>query len=454
MTNINMELKSNSKRSEKLTYTWEAPDGGWGYMVALGFVLMFSFTMSTFVCFGLVYGKFLKERGDEITSTTYIHGVFGVTFSFMGLLTNRLLSYYSLRLIGIIGSIIYFSGAFLSIFVQNVSQLVFTFGFLQGVGYGLMVPVVFTAFNQYFVKKRSLVNSISQGMITALTLTYPVITQYLVENFGQRGTAAIFAAGSLNAFFAVVLIQPVEKHMVKKVQDSEAPNLKTEFKQISITNEKNNEKHQESITFLQVIVDTLDLTLLCDLKFVNLIVGCALAYVTDICLINLTPLLLLNRGFSSQTTAFILTLVVCGDFVSRIIQTIFNVFITVKSRYLVLLGLISAGIMRLVFALDEDLMVAAIAIIAVGFFRSWIHVPLPLAIAESCSSKRFPAAYGLYMITTGIFNILLPILLAVISQTDTTTVIILAALILIGGISWTIEIMWLKGCQVKNNDIK
>lgn len=89
-----------------------------------------------------------------------------------------------------------------------------------------MVPVVFTAFNQYFVKKRSLVNSISQGMITALTLTYPIITQYLVENFGQRGTAAIFAAGSLNAFFAVVLIQPVEKHMVKTLQDAEAPNLK------------------------------------------------------------------------------------------------------------------------------------------------------------------------------------------------------------------------------------
>lgn len=56
-------------------------------------------------------------------------------------------------------------------------------------------------------------------------------------------------------------------------------------------------------------------------------------------------------------------------------------------------------------------MVASISIVAVGFFRSWIHVPLPLAIAESCSSKRFPAAYGLYMITTGIFNILLPILL-------------------------------------------
>lgn len=41
MTNINMELKSNSKQNEKLRYTWEAPDGGWGYMVALGFVLMF-----------------------------------------------------------------------------------------------------------------------------------------------------------------------------------------------------------------------------------------------------------------------------------------------------------------------------------------------------------------------------------------------------------------------------
>lgn len=47
--------------------------------------------MNTFYGFGLIYGDFLKERGDEITATTFIHGVFGTMFSFMGLINQLFL---------------------------------------------------------------------------------------------------------------------------------------------------------------------------------------------------------------------------------------------------------------------------------------------------------------------------------------------------------------------------
>lgn len=43
-----------------------------------------------------------------------------------------MLQKYSYRKVGIIGTCIYFIGNFAAIFVQNLPQLVFSFGVLQG----------------------------------------------------------------------------------------------------------------------------------------------------------------------------------------------------------------------------------------------------------------------------------------------------------------------------------
>ncbi|XP_044729571.1 uncharacterized protein LOC123292923 [Chrysoperla carnea] len=440
-------MSSKIQNTGKLMYVWDPPDGGWGYMIALGLVLLFTFTMNTFFGFGLIYGDFLKERGDEITATTFIHGVFGTMFSFMGLLTNKLLQQYSLRFVGIIGSIIYFTGALLCVFVQNVTQLVFTFGFLQGIGYGLMLPVVFTAFNQYFVRRRTVMNSISQGLMTAASLILPVITQFFMDNYGQRGTALIFAALSLHALFSVILFQPVEWHMVKRIQEVE---IGGSIDKESITAKKSENEKTEKLSFGRTIYNTLDLSLLEDFQFFNLVNGCAIAFVAEICIINVQPSVLVNRGFSSQSAAFIVTLSLVGDLAARIVQVIFNIFVIIKSRYLVLFGLLMTGISRLVFGLATDLTLLAGAAIAGGFFRSWIHMPLPVAIAENCTLKRFPAAYGLYMIGTGIFNILIPFFLALLPQNNTITVVVLSLLVLFAAMSWILEIIWLNCCRSKS----
>lgn len=61
--------------------------------------------------------------------------------NFLGLGTNQLLKNYSMRSIGITGSLIYFTGAFTSVFAEDVPQLVFTFGFLQGFVIWLFEPL-------------------------------------------------------------------------------------------------------------------------------------------------------------------------------------------------------------------------------------------------------------------------------------------------------------------------
>lgn len=57
-----------------------------------------------------------------------------------------------------------------------------------------------------------------------------------------------------------------------------------------------------------------------------------------------------------------------------------------------------------VFVSYEDFITMAIVSGYVGFTRSFIHVPLPLVVAEY-SVTRFPAAYGLSMVVGGVIGL-------------------------------------------------
>jgi hypothetical protein len=57
-----------------------------------------------------------------------------------------------------------------------------------------------------------------------------------------------------------------------------------------------------------------------------------------------------------------------------------------------------------VFVSYEDFIPMAILIGYLGFTRSFIHVPMSLVLAEY-SVKKFPAAYGLSMVVSGIIGL-------------------------------------------------
>lgn len=78
------------------------------------------------------------------------------------------------------------------------------------------MPASFTAFNLYFDKRKNLMMSICQAIMVAVTIGWPAMTKLFVENFGFRGTVAMYAALSLHALAAMSTLQPVERHMVKK----------------------------------------------------------------------------------------------------------------------------------------------------------------------------------------------------------------------------------------------
>lgn len=99
-----------------------------------------------------------------------------------------------------------------TIFVNNIT----------GAGFGVMIPVSFTAFNCYFTKKRTAMMSANQTMSSLASITFPILVTFLLDEYGFRWSLALIMAVDLHLLFAMLVMHPVEWHMIKAV-DSQKP---------------------------------------------------------------------------------------------------------------------------------------------------------------------------------------------------------------------------------------
>ncbi|XP_024940740.1 uncharacterized protein LOC107267625 isoform X2 [Cephus cinctus] len=202
-----MLLKTEDVSSEDL-----APNGGWGWMIALAMIVIFITTIGPAICFTIIFGDFLNSTGQAGSATTLLNSVFMVSFSFSGLLTNTLLKKYSIRPVGLIGSIIFVIPNIVIAGADHIYQMCIIF-FLQGIGLGVMITVCNINFNAYFVKKRATVMTVTQVIIGIGSIAYPIFIEKSMRVYGFRGTSALIGALSLNCIAAMLVMHPVEWHM-------------------------------------------------------------------------------------------------------------------------------------------------------------------------------------------------------------------------------------------------
>lgn len=86
---------------------------------------------------------------------------------------------------------------------------------ITGAGFGVMIPVSFTAFNCYFTKRRTAMMSANQTMSSMASITFPILVTYLLAEYGFRWTLALIMAVDLHLVFAMLVMHPVEWHLIK-----------------------------------------------------------------------------------------------------------------------------------------------------------------------------------------------------------------------------------------------
>lgn len=134
-------------------------------------------------------------------------------FYISGIVSNLALKKFTVRQIGLFGAILYVLSWGLIYFITSINQMILTAGVMHGVGVGLIIPIMYSVFNDYFVTKKMAALSFCQMTEAISTFVYPFLAKVLLENYGYRGASLILSAVVANVICAVLVMHPVEWHL-------------------------------------------------------------------------------------------------------------------------------------------------------------------------------------------------------------------------------------------------
>lgn len=458
-------IESDGKNTKK---GMVPPDGGWGYVVGLGVGFTFMLGFGSSNAFGILFHNFFIEQGSG-SGLPLVIGVYNGALSISGFLGGIALKRYSFRQVGLVGAGLFVLGDALTIFVTKTYQLVFTFGVIRGAGFGMMIPVSFTAFNCYFTKKRTAMMSLNQAMSSLASITFPMLVTFLLSEYGLRWTLALILAVDLHLVFAMLVMHPVEWHLIKSEEFVEKElcdisSLKKknadsfdEFsvrmlpggeEDVEIKSVKRRKKESMRMNIVKIVCENVELDLLKDPKFVSTLVGLGFAFVSDVTYLAMEPMLLFSYGFSKIQVATCVMVGAISDLLARLSLAVITYFFVVDSRLIFFVGTCVTVFLRIALVTSSALwFVFAVTAIS-GLVRCSVQVLFPLVLVTA-APDRFPAALALHILFSGTLMMLADPMIGVLYEATGSYVYCFYAMsfcCLVCVVLWTIEyVVYRKG---------
>ncbi|XP_017772636.1 PREDICTED: monocarboxylate transporter 12 [Nicrophorus vespilloides] len=397
-------------------YRKEPPDGGWGWIIVIGVALTNMVNQSLVSLFGLLFGEEIEAMGHGTMGVALVMNICSMVTNFSGIVTGPLLKNYSPRLVTFIGVLLTSTGLILSSFATNLAHLIITYSLFTGLGFGLIMPATFLAVKTYFDKKRSQAVGLSMAGTGIGQMLMPQLVRYLLDEYGYKGATFILGALSLHGLVGSLLFQPVQWHE-KKVEVDETTSLLSAAPSIakkpdSVVEVPSKSKSQlenaEISTCVRIwkkICQILDLDLLLDGVFINIIIGLAVVYTASISFSMLFPFYLQEaRGLSRSETALSMSLLSAADIVARLSIPYLASKCGMGNRMTFLVGGLMLAICRSLVAMQTTLETVLVASVICGYVRAATVINQNLTVSEYCTNeKKLPAALGLNMVAKGIF---------------------------------------------------
>ncbi|PNF41712.1 hypothetical protein B7P43_G03459 [Cryptotermes secundus] len=498
-----------------------APDGGWGWMVVVGVMLVNLSTRSIEPSFGLLFGDKLRDMGVATTGASIIISALDATINFSGLFVGPLIRKYSYRKVALIGSVLSAVGLITTFPAESMTHILSTYSIMGGLGIGFTLSSTFVALNHYFSKKRG--QAIGLSMVgTALgMMAMPQAVHLLLEEYNFHGSLLILGGIALHALVGSMLLQPVEWHVrpeelkkneneqlenmgKKQENEPEVQSLLLENPQTSVTaisalddidkqdpigskctehvphtvsnrgvsvhkwsqsvmskisrmdftgschththvrshgedghlgglimkrlrrkhrsavsddickNLRTSEKQSDKIDsgvsaspnhipYWKRVVHFMDLDLLKDLIYLNILFGLSIFYVAELNFRMIVPFFLNDLGYTKQDTAFFLSMTAVSDILARAVLPPICDRVKIRRRTLFAIASIFLGLSRSVLAEQTEYTALMVTIVISGFFRGATLINFALTISEHCSLEKLPAAFGLHMVAKGLF---------------------------------------------------
>ncbi|XP_076762853.1 monocarboxylate transporter 2-like [Xylocopa sonorina] len=444
----------------------KAPDGGWGWFVCLGSSLITFSLKSLDPSFGLLFHDPLEELGIASTGASFIMSIFDAIFNFSGLLVGPLLKKYSYRTVALCGSLLSCTGLILTSRANSMFHIICTYSILGGLGTGLATASAFVALNTYFDKKRGQAVGFSMAGTTLAMMLVPQFIRVLLDAYKFRGAMLVVGGWAMHSIVGACLLRPLvvkkrkpakkNSHNLSEMDTLLHPNSNGAVKKMEngadipqnniVMNGKTEETQKKTTNvFLGKIKETFDLDLLKNGVYLNVIAGSSLYYVAESNFKLMMPFFLASIGLTKGEIASCLSLTAFTDILARLLlPTVFDK-LGFKKRTIFWSFCICVGIGRSIMAEQSKGISLIITFVIIGFLRGATLVNLNLNISECCSLKKLPSAFGIYMVSKGLFVVIMSPLIGYIrdlSESYSLCIHIMTLMISITFVTWGIEFLY------------
>ncbi|XP_071638929.1 monocarboxylate transporter 9 [Temnothorax longispinosus] len=209
---ISTSTTSSSEDNSSLGQLCEArpPDGGWGWVVVAASFMVNLIADGITFSFGVIYVEFLNYFGEGKSKTAWIGSLFMAMPLLSGPVASFLTDRYGCRKVTVAGSILATAGFVVSSYANSMEVLIFTFGIVAGFGLSLCFVAAVVIVAYYFDKKRSFATGLSVCGSGIGTFIFAPVTQYLLAEYGWRGTTLILAGLFSNLAVCGCLMRDLE----------------------------------------------------------------------------------------------------------------------------------------------------------------------------------------------------------------------------------------------------
>ncbi|XP_038208362.1 monocarboxylate transporter 12-B-like [Zerene cesonia] len=427
------------------------PDGGWGWIILLGIGVSNVFNQSMLSLFSLLYGDALEAMGHKTQGAAIVLSVMLFVSNFSGPIAGALVKLTSARFVSVAGSFLSSLGIFVSGFSTNIAHLIISYGVLIGVGLGFIQNASFVSINSYFKLKKSIAVGIAMAGTGIGQTVMPHVVRYLLDKYGFLGACLLLSGLSLHGICGTLLIQPVEWHL-KKVEEEVVIDEKSLFENkcnatgevynrarratipsVLLENEKQkvdshkllsqsftqlqqngkpnvpmneqiiNTNGNKVISMLKNVYDLLDISLLTNIRFLNVIIGTSLTFVSIQNFSMLYPLFLQKvANMDKQETANCMSAVAIADIIGRLALPQAQAKFNISVKMAIILTSIWCLVVRQILAYQTDMYVLLVLSLFYGIGRSMVIVSRNIAIADECRMDQVASAVGLGMLSMGL----------------------------------------------------
>ncbi|XP_065159545.1 uncharacterized protein [Atheta coriaria] len=217
------------------------------------------------------------------------------------------------------------------------------------------------------------------------------------------------------------------------------------FREFSLPKDPIKVPEEKKVSIWMKIVTVMDLDLLKDPVFLNLIFGLSIFYVAEQNFKLVTPFFLAKLNFGQSTVAWFLSVQAFTDIIARLVLPPICDRVNITKRTLFMTGIFILSICRSILAEQVEFKWIMVWMVICGFFRGAALINFTITISEYSTLEKLPAAFGLHMVGKGLFVVTFgPILGIIRDSTDSYPICLHSQtfLIMMCVLAWSIEYIY------------